>query len=483
MTPTSSSSSILLLNASVSNGKSAATTDGQATPGAGASGFELLLGAVQQLLSTQASGVAGKTDATGIEVASSGKALPQTGTTLPPSATEVVSGIQLAANLKLPAGTIDLGKKSDDAAPSGEETLSGEEISAALDGDIVGSAVTGDKLDAKAIDAKSPGVKKAKDQKTHGDDENKENTVAAAVVLPISAPPQSVVSDESQRIGNVASADGGAAPATPQVFASPIKGADQATRDVEADPDKINAAVQTNGDPRIKPTTVDSGRVSVAAASSASSGAVAADVKAIEGAKHENQSDFDALIKHLDTPVRNQPAVVASTADSSNVQQASRSYVNVAHDTAVVSTPVGSSGWSDAIADKVMWFSANKISSAEIHLNPPDLGPLQVRVSTQHDQASVAFTSQHAAVRDALDQALPRLREMMGSQGMHLLDVSVGGQNSQHQPQQQFARNDSANRDASFAGVFGDDSADATATNVTPVNAARLARAGVDAYA
>lgn len=105
-----------------------------------------------------------------------------------------------------------------------------------------------------------------------------------------------------------------------------------------------------------------------------------------------------------------------------------RAYQSTAPATAQVEVPVGRQGFSEAVLEKVMWFSAQQIGSAEIHLNPAELGPLSVRISTHQDQASVYFTSHHAAVRDAVDQALPRLREMFDSQGIQLLDAGVGEQ-------------------------------------------------------
>src|SRR5690606_34213165 len=49
----------------------------------------------------------------------------------------------------------------------------------------------------------------------------------------------------------------------------------------------------------------------------------------------------------------------------------------------------------------------------------------QVRITTLHDQTQVQFLSQNAAVRDALDQALPRLREMLEAQGLQLAHADV----------------------------------------------------------
>jgi flagellar hook-length control protein FliK len=187
------------------------------------------------------------------------------------------------------------------------------------------------------------------------------------------------------------------------------------------------------------------------------------------------------LVKQFEATATPQSSIAPAGVGDSSSSSASRTYSTAMNSNASVPVPVGSDGWSDAIADKVMWFSASKVTSAEIHLNPPDLGPLQVRVSTQQDQTSVIFTSQHAAVREALDQALPRLRDMMGSQGMHQLDVSVGGQNAQQQ--QQFTRNGSPQSGAQLAGSINDDVADNKAANVTMIDTARLQRSGVDAYA
>ena len=125
---------------------------------------------------------------------------------------------------------------------------------------------------------------------------------------------------------------------------------------------------------------------------------------------------------------------VSSVSSSTNTFTAlsdwSTAYKQPQNTVAQVAVPieVGKPGWSDGVMAKVMWMSSQQISKAEIALDPPELGPLQVRISTQSDQTSVVFTSNHGAVRDALDQGLPRLREMMENQGLDLADVDVSGQ-------------------------------------------------------
>ena len=190
-------------------------------------------------------------------------------------------------------------------------------------------------------------------------------------------------------------------------------------------------------------------------------------------------ADFTGLVKQLDhavAPPSNNP--VGSSADASR-DVATRQYQN-AGGNATVTVPVGKPGWSDAVVDKVMWFSAQQINSAEIHLNPPDLGPLQVRISAHHDQASIFFTSPHAAVRDALDQALPRLREMMDGSGVQLLDVGVGGQGA---AQQQAQQRTGGGGFAANAGAGDDIDIDGIATTTSHGSAARGVLSLVDAYA
>ncbi|CAD5108360.1 flagellar hook-length control protein FliK [Zestomonas carbonaria] len=83
---------------------------------------------------------------------------------------------------------------------------------------------------------------------------------------------------------------------------------------------------------------------------------------------------------------------------------------------------------SEALVDKVMWLSSQNLKSAEIQLDPAELGRLEVRIQMVHDQAQVSFASANAGVRDALEGQMHRLREMFAQQGMNMLDVNVSDQ-------------------------------------------------------
>lgn len=90
--------------------------------------------------------------------------------------------------------------------------------------------------------------------------------------------------------------------------------------------------------------------------------------------------------------------------------------------------PMQQGGWSEAVVDRVMWLSSQNLKSAEIQLDPAELGRLEVRISVNQEQTQVSFASPNAQVREALDGQMHRLRELFNQQGMNQLDVSVSDQ-------------------------------------------------------
>lgn len=90
--------------------------------------------------------------------------------------------------------------------------------------------------------------------------------------------------------------------------------------------------------------------------------------------------------------------------------------------------PMHQGDWSEAVVDRVMWLSSQNLKSAEIQLDPAELGRLEVRVNLSQDQAQVTFASPNAGVRDALEGQMHRLRELFAQQGMNLADANVSDQ-------------------------------------------------------
>ena len=122
---------------------------------------------------------------------------------------------------------------------------------------------------------------------------------------------------------------------------------------------------------------------------------------------------------------------VESAAAQSNTAAELRATNLTAKPELVVPNRVGTEGWSEAMAGRVNLLVNQRISAARIQINPPELGPIEVRVNVNNDQASVQFTSQSAQVRDALEQSIPRLRMYLKSAGFSLADSDVNDQGGQ----------------------------------------------------
>lgn len=90
-----------------------------------------------------------------------------------------------------------------------------------------------------------------------------------------------------------------------------------------------------------------------------------------------------------------------------------------------VHQPVGSAAWADEIGSRLTWMVEQGKHTASVRLSPEHLGPLEIRISMQDDQASVWFGAAHADTRAAIEHALPRLRELFAAQGLTLADTGV----------------------------------------------------------
>jgi len=162
-------------------------------------------------------------------------------------------------------------------------------------------------------------------------------------------------------------------------------------------------------------------------------GAVKAEVKPqLDAADFTLQQARDAaqLAQKEPTPVaaaaaQLQPAVLEAA------QAAAASEELTAH--------VGTDAWNDQVGQKVVYMVGAEDQTASLTLNPPDLGPLQVVLSVSNGQADVTFSSEQLEVRQALENALPRLQEMMSESGIALGNATVnagmsnGGQAQQDQ--------------------------------------------------
>lgn len=121
--------------------------------------------------------------------------------------------------------------------------------------------------------------------------------------------------------------------------------------------------------------------------------------------------------RSVTSPVLNIPALVSASSTASTTTTPP----------AVPSTPLpfAQPGWEQGLGNRVMWMVNQQVQTAELRMNPAHLGPIEVRISIRDDQATVSFVSAHGQVREALQAAIPQLREMLGNNGLNLADVNI----------------------------------------------------------
>lgn len=140
---------------------------------------------------------------------------------------------------------------------------------------------------------------------------------------------------------------------------------------------------------------------------------------------------LDAAVARLDAATA--PSGTAAAAGPAVAQAAPRDTPAAAMQ---LSEAPGSEAWSRALGERVVIMADRDLTHARIALNPPQLGPIEVRVQVTGDQASVAFTAHSHLTREAIEQALPRLREMLGGQGFTQVDVNVSQHSFSERPRQ-----------------------------------------------
>ncbi len=157
------------------------------------------------------------------------------------------------------------------------------------------------------------------------------------------------------------------------------------------------------------------------------------------------------------------PQLPASTDNVSPLRQAESAHARP------VNVPVGTAQWAEEIGSRMTMMVEQGKHTASLRLSPEHLGPLEVRITMNGDQASVQFGAAHVDTRNAIENALPRLREMFASTGLSLADANV----SREPPRQQQNPTPQSSTSSGFSGDEGG----------TTVSAAQVRLGLLDAYA
>ncbi|ARP90916.1 hypothetical protein CAL14_11960 [Bordetella genomosp. 9] len=97
-------------------------------------------------------------------------------------------------------------------------------------------------------------------------------------------------------------------------------------------------------------------------------------------------------------------------------------------------TPVGQPQWGEELGSQVLVLTrraGEDAHTAELRLDPPDLGPLRVTIKVSDGVAQASFVSAHASVRQAVESALPQLQQTLAQAGISLGQTNVSDQGAQ----------------------------------------------------
>jgi flagellar hook-length control protein FliK len=125
---------------------------------------------------------------------------------------------------------------------------------------------------------------------------------------------------------------------------------------------------------------------------------------------------------------------------------------------------LGTQAWDNQVSQRIVYM-VGKEQAATLTLNPPDLGPVQIVLNVTNDQATVAFSSDQLDVRQALENALPRLREMMSESGIALGNATVDANVPDGRQQQQDSDRRAQRGQGGAGGLTGDGQDGAPAVN------------------
>lgn len=106
---------------------------------------------------------------------------------------------------------------------------------------------------------------------------------------------------------------------------------------------------------------------------------------------------------------------------------------------------------SDEVAERINMMMAKNLKHVDIRLDPPEMGRMHIRLNMGSDSAGVQFTVSNQQAREAIEQSLPRLREMFAQQGIQLADTSVQQQSSGDSSQYAYQKEESSRQGSGFS--------------------------------
>ncbi|WP_200195844.1 flagellar hook-length control protein FliK [Halorhodospira abdelmalekii] len=87
--------------------------------------------------------------------------------------------------------------------------------------------------------------------------------------------------------------------------------------------------------------------------------------------------------------------------------------------------PPGQRGFTPAVGERIDWMVKEGVKEARLQLNPPGMGHLEIKISVGEERTAVQIIAHNATAREALQEDLQRLRQMLAEEGHADVDVEV----------------------------------------------------------
>jgi flagellar hook-length control protein FliK len=152
------------------------------------------------------------------------------------------------------------------------------------------------------------------------------------------------------------------------------------------------------------------------------------------------------------SPSEQQLSIAAAHAESGKVNFQEKLEAATARQE--VNVPLHDKNWGQSFNEKIVWAAKNEMQSAQININPPQLGPVQISLQINGDQASAVFASPHAEVRQAIQDSLPQLKEMLAANGIDLGQANVGANLAHQQREMPFQSENGQQRSADETAIL-----------------------------
>jgi flagellar hook-length control protein FliK len=154
---------------------------------------------------------------------------------------------------------------------------------------------------------------------------------------------------------------------------------------------------------------------------------------------HTNSNLMDTVVDKISAKVTDLPTIATQTLGEQAGQKFSTADLSTLSRQVENATPkqelpamtkaFNHPEWKQEFNERIVWMHNKAIPSAELRLNPQHLGPVSIQINVDKDQqASILFNAQNAGVREAIEAALPKLKDMLGAQQVTLAEANVSQQ-------------------------------------------------------